>query len=105
MRARRCNDIAELAKLGVTVLPIVEAARKNPALVERLLGQTVRYDESRFTGLNGALLLCFWSITAGAGSVIAAMLATRSLRPDVALLVPVSTVCTTPSSWPRGRAW
>ncbi len=47
---------AELAKLGVTVLSIAEAAKKTPALVERLLGATVRFDESRFTGLNGALL-------------------------------------------------
>jgi len=47
---------AELAKLGVTVLPIAEAAKKDPALVERLLGRTVRYNESRFTGLNAALL-------------------------------------------------
>jgi Fe-S cluster assembly protein SufD len=47
---------AELAKLGVTVLPLAEAARKAPALVERLLGGTVRLDESRFTGLNAALL-------------------------------------------------
>jgi len=46
----------ELSKLGVTVLPIAEAARKNPALVERYLGRTVRFDESRFTGLNAALL-------------------------------------------------
>ncbi len=46
----------ELAKLGVTVLSIAEAARKNPTLVEAHLGATVRSDESRFTGLNGALL-------------------------------------------------
>jgi Fe-S cluster assembly protein SufD len=47
---------ADLTALGVTVLPIAEAARKNPALVERLLGKSVRFDESRFTGLNAALL-------------------------------------------------
>jgi Fe-S cluster assembly protein SufD len=46
----------ELARLGVTVLPIAEAVRKNPALVERYLGRTVRMDENRFTGLNAALL-------------------------------------------------
>lgn len=46
----------DLAQNGVTVLPIAEAARKSPLLVERLLGRTVRFDESRFTGLNAALL-------------------------------------------------
>jgi Fe-S cluster assembly protein SufD len=47
---------AELAKLGVIVLPIAEAARRVPSLVDRYLGETVRFDESRFTGLNTALL-------------------------------------------------
>src|ERR1700741_4969879 len=32
-----------LAKLGVTVAPIAEAAKSNPALVERLMGKTVRF--------------------------------------------------------------
>jgi Fe-S cluster assembly protein SufD len=44
-----------LARSGVTVLPFAQAAREKPALVERILGATVRFDESRFTGLNAAL--------------------------------------------------
>jgi len=46
---------AELSRAGVTVLPIAQAARERPELVQRLVGATVRYDESRFTGLNAAL--------------------------------------------------
>jgi putative ABC transport system permease protein len=46
----------------------------------------------RLKGMDGALLLCFWSIAAGAGTVIAAMLATESLRPDIAMLVPVGSM-------------
>ena len=45
----------ELLKRGVVMMPIVEAAREHPALVERLLGATVRPDESRFTALAAAL--------------------------------------------------
>jgi Fe-S cluster assembly protein SufD len=45
----------ELAKLGVTVLSLTEAARTRPELLQRLLGSVVRSDESRFTGLNAAL--------------------------------------------------
>jgi Fe-S cluster assembly protein SufD len=45
----------ELERSGVVVAPIAEAARTHPALVERLLGGTVRFDESRFTGLTAAL--------------------------------------------------
>ena len=46
----------------------------------------------RLQRMDGALLLCFWSIAAGAGAVIAAMLATRSLRPDISMLVPVGSM-------------
>lgn len=45
----------ELGARGVIVLPIAEAARKHPALVERTLGSIVRPEESRFTALTAAL--------------------------------------------------
>ena len=46
----------------------------------------------RLEGTDGALLLCFWAIAAGAGTVIAVMLATRALRPDISMLVPVGSM-------------
>lgn len=46
----------------------------------------------RLKGMRGGLMMCFWSIAAGAGIVIAVMLATRSLRPDIAMLVPVGSM-------------
>jgi putative ABC transport system permease protein len=46
----------------------------------------------RLKGIAGALPLCFWSIAAGAGTVIAVMLATRSLQPDISMLVPVGSM-------------
>lgn len=46
----------------------------------------------RLKGMDGGLLLCFWSIAAGAGTVIAAMLATASLRPEISMLVPVGSM-------------
>src|SRR5262249_22313775 len=45
----------DLAARGVVVMPIVEAAREHPGLVETFLGRTVRTDESRFTALAAAL--------------------------------------------------
>jgi Fe-S cluster assembly protein SufD len=45
----------ELTKKGVVIMPVVQAAREHPALVEKLLGRTVRPDESRFTALAAAL--------------------------------------------------
>jgi putative ABC transport system permease protein len=46
----------------------------------------------RLKGMAGALPLCFWSIAVGAGTVIAVMLATRSLQPDISMLVPVGSM-------------
>jgi putative ABC transport system permease protein len=46
----------------------------------------------RLKGMEGALLLSFWAIAAGAGTVIAAMLATGSLQADIAMLVPVGSM-------------
>jgi len=46
----------------------------------------------RIKGIDDGFLLCFWSIAAGAGTIIAVMLATRSLRPDIAILVPVGSM-------------
>jgi putative ABC transport system permease protein len=46
----------------------------------------------RLKEIAGALPLCFWSIAAGAGTVIAVMLATRSLQPDISMLVPVGSM-------------
>ncbi|HEY2924182.1 MAG TPA: Fe-S cluster assembly protein SufD, partial [Candidatus Eisenbacteria bacterium] len=45
----------ELEKLGIILMPLLDAARAHPALVERFLGRTVRPDESRFTALAAAL--------------------------------------------------
>lgn len=46
----------------------------------------------RLKGMDGALLLCFRSIGAGAGVIIAVMLATGSLRPEISILVPVGSM-------------
>ncbi|HTN73470.1 MAG TPA: ABC transporter permease [Methylomirabilota bacterium] len=46
----------------------------------------------RAQGVKDALLLCFYAIAAGGCTVIAAMLATRTLKPDIAILVPVGSM-------------
>jgi hypothetical protein len=43
----------------------------------------------RAPGIRGALPLSFYAIAAGAGVVIAAMLATRTLTADIVVLGPV----------------
>ena len=46
----------------------------------------------RAQGIKDGLLLCFYAIAAGAGVVIAGMLATGALKPDIAILVPVGSM-------------
>ncbi|MBV8754565.1 MAG: ABC transporter permease [Hyphomicrobiales bacterium] len=46
----------------------------------------------RLEGLRGALPLCFCAIAAGSGVVIAAMIATGTLKSDIAVLVPVGSM-------------
>src|SRR5262249_26575759 len=46
----------------------------------------------RLEGISGAVPLCFCAIAAGAGVVIAAMLATGTLKSDIAILVPVGSM-------------
>jgi putative ABC transport system permease protein len=46
----------------------------------------------RAQGIKDALLLCFYAIAAGAGVVIAGMLATGTLHSDIAILVPVGSM-------------
>src|SRR5215475_4343136 len=65
--------VGSLILLSMTVAAAVTAAR-------------------RIKGMEGALLLCFWAIAAGAGTVIAAMLATGSLQADISMLVPVGSM-------------
>src|SRR3977135_1282141 len=46
----------------------------------------------RAQDIKGSLLLSFYAITAGSGVVIAGMLATGTLTPDIAVLVPVGSM-------------
>jgi putative ABC transport system permease protein len=46
----------------------------------------------RAQDIKGALLISFYAIAAGSGVVIAAMLATGTLTPDIAVLVPVGSM-------------
>jgi putative ABC transport system permease protein len=46
----------------------------------------------RLQGMSGAVTLCFCAIAAGSGVVIAAMLATGTLKSDIAMLVPVGSM-------------
>jgi putative ABC transport system permease protein len=65
--------VGALILLGMTMAAAVTAAR-------------------RARGVKDAVLLCFYAVSAGAGVVITAMLATEVLNADVAMLVPVGSM-------------
>jgi len=46
----------------------------------------------RARNTQGALMVCFWSIAAGSGVVIAAMIAIGTLQTNIAMLVPVGSM-------------
>ena len=46
----------------------------------------------RLKGIAGSVTLSFWSIAAGSAVAIAAMLATGTIKPDIAVLVPVGSM-------------
>ena len=46
----------------------------------------------RLKGIGSPVLLYFWAIFAGSGVVIAVMLATGTLKPDIVMLVPVGSM-------------
>src|ERR1700746_2933020 len=46
----------------------------------------------RLKNINGSVLISFLAITAGGGIVIAGMLATGTLQPEISMLVPVGSM-------------
>jgi len=65
--------VGMLILLGMTVAAAVTAAR-------------------RARNMQGAMMVCFWSVAAGSGVVIAAMIAMGALQTNIAMLVPVGSM-------------
>jgi putative ABC transport system permease protein len=87
------RGLVQMVLVGIVLALLLHGSLLVGALILLLMmGAAAVTAAGRLKGSNGALMLCFWSIAAGAGCVIAAMLATGTLRPDVALLVPVGSM-------------
>lgn len=87
------RGLVQMVFVGIVLALLLHSSVLIGALILLLMmGAAAFTAAGRLKGLDGALMLCFWSIAAGAGSVIAAMLATKTVRPDVALLVPVGSM-------------
>jgi putative ABC transport system permease protein len=87
------RGLVQMVLVGVILALLLHGNLLIGALILFMMTIAAAFTASRrLKGVDGALLLCFWSIAAGAGAIIAAMLATASLRPEISMLVPVGSM-------------
>jgi hypothetical protein len=88
------RGLVQMVAVGVVLAVLLHGSLLIGALI--LLAMTFAAAATasrRASKVRGALLLSFHAIAAGAGVVIAAMLATRTLTANVVVLVPVGSMC------------
>ena len=79
--------------VGVVLALLVHGKVLVGALVLLLMTIAAAITASRrIKGIASPLLMSFWAILAGSGVVIAAMLATGTLQPNIVVLVPVGSM-------------
>src|ERR1700754_2124782 len=84
------RGLVQMVLVGMVLAVLLHGSLLIGALILLLMTAAAAATAARrLKGMDGALLLCFWAIGAGGGTVIAVMLATGSLQPDIAILVPV----------------
>lgn len=87
------RGLVQMVLVGIVLALLLHGSLLVGSLILLLMtGAAAATAAGRLKGMSGAFFLCFFSIAAGAGTVIAAMLATRSLRPDISMLVPVGSM-------------
>ena len=87
------RGLVQMVLVGMVLAMLLHGSLLIGSLILLLMMVAAAFTAARrLRGMDGALLLCFWAIAAGAGVVIAAMLAMGSLRADIAILVPVGSM-------------
>jgi putative ABC transport system permease protein len=87
------RGLVQMVAVGVVLAALLHGSLLIGALI--LLGMTFAAAATasrRAPNVSGALTLSFYAIAAGAGVVIAAMLATGTLTADIVVLVPVGSM-------------
>jgi putative ABC transport system permease protein len=87
------RGLVQMVAVGIVLALLLHGSLLIGALI--LLAMTVAAAVTasrRLKGIPGPVLLSFWAILAGAGVVVAVMLATGTLKPDIAMLVPVGSM-------------
>lgn len=87
------RGLVQMVVVGIVLALLVHSRLLVGALILVLMTVAAAVTASRrLKGIASPVPLAFWAILAGSGVVIAAMLATRALKPDIVMLVPVGSM-------------
>jgi putative ABC transport system permease protein len=87
------RGLVQMVGVGVVLTLLLRGSLAVGMLILLAMTAAAAVTASRRAGnVNGSLMVCFWSIAAGAGLVIGGMIATRTLQTNIAMLVPVGSM-------------
>ena len=87
------RGLVQMVAVGMVLAALLKGALLVGALILLAMMLAAAFTAARrLQGMRGAVPLCFCAIAAGSGVVIAAMLATGTLKSDIAVLVPVGSM-------------
>jgi putative ABC transport system permease protein len=87
------RGLVQMVLVGMVLGLLLQGSLLIGALILLLMAFAAAVTASRrLKDVNGSVLVAFWSITAGGGIVIAGMLATGALQPEISMLVPVGSM-------------
>jgi putative ABC transport system permease protein len=87
------RGLVQMIAVGTVLALLLKGALVIGALILLAMMVAAAFTAARrLQGMGGAVPLCFCAIAVGAGVVIAAMLATGTLKSDIAMLVPVGSM-------------
>ena len=87
------RGLVQMVFVGVVLALLLHGSVLVGALILLLMTIAAAVTASRrLKGIGSPVLLSFWAIFVGSGAVIAAMLATGTLKPGIAVLVPVGSM-------------
>jgi putative ABC transport system permease protein len=87
------RGLVQMVSVGVVLALLLHGSLLIGALILFLMTIAAAVTSSRrLKGIGSPVLLSFWAIFVGSGVVLAVMLATGTLKPDIAILVPVGSM-------------
>ena len=87
------RGLVQMVLVGTVLAALLKSALWIGALILLAMMLAATFTAARrLQGIGGAFAVCFCAIAVGSGIVIAAMLATGTLKSDIAMLVPVGSM-------------